>query len=91
MPIYEYSCLCCLHHFEVKQGFEDEPVTKCPSCHGEVRRIIRPSPVIFKGSGFYVTDNRKHSSTLDEPKSTLEEPKKTKEEPKAEKEAVKEK
>jgi putative FmdB family regulatory protein len=59
MPIYEYECGRCRHHFEVKQGFKDKPQAECPRCQGKARRVFQPAPVIFKGSGFYVTDSRK--------------------------------
>ena len=59
MPIYEYECSVCDSHFEKKQNFHEEPVTTCPTCQGKVRRVLHPVPVIFKGSGFYTTDNRK--------------------------------
>ena len=59
MPIYEYECSNCHFHFERKQGFDEEPVAVCPKCQGKARRVICSIPVIFKGSGFYVTDNRK--------------------------------
>ena len=56
VPRYEYRCLSCEHVFELKQGFDDEPVALCPQCENQSRRIIRPAPVIFKGSGWYVND-----------------------------------
>ena len=59
MPIYEYECGLCHFHFERKQGFDEEPVAVCPECQGKARRVIHSIPVIFKGSGFYTTDNRK--------------------------------
>ena len=58
MPIYEYECSQCHHQFERKQRFDEEPIAVCPKCQGEARRIINSVPVIFKGSGFYVTDSR---------------------------------
>jgi putative FmdB family regulatory protein len=61
VPIYEYECNSCHYRFEEKQGFHDEPVAICPKCQGPVRRVLHAAPVIFKGSGFYVTDNRKGS------------------------------
>ena len=61
MPIYEYECHDCRNHFERKQRFDEEPVAMCPKCQGKARRVIHSAPVIFKGSGFYVTDNRKAS------------------------------
>ena len=57
MPTYEYECRKCNHHFEVFQSMSDEPIKKCPKCKKDVRRIIfGGTGVIFKGSGFYVTD-----------------------------------
>ena len=59
MPIYEYECGICHCRFERKQRFDEEPVVICPKCKGKARRVINSVPVIFKGSGFYITDNRK--------------------------------
>jgi putative FmdB family regulatory protein len=58
MPIYEYECQSCGGRFELLQHFSDDPVETCPECGGAVRRVIQPVGIIFKGSGFYVTDNR---------------------------------
>jgi putative FmdB family regulatory protein len=58
MPIYEYECGNCHRRFEVKQGFHDKPEAKCPQCQETARRVFHPAPIIFKGSGFYVTDHR---------------------------------
>ncbi|MEA3376626.1 MAG: FmdB family zinc ribbon protein [Anaerolineae bacterium] len=63
MPLYEYECESCGVRFERRQHMEDEPVRVCPECGGEVHRLIQPVGIIFKGSGFYVTDNRAKSST----------------------------
>jgi putative FmdB family regulatory protein len=63
MPIYEYECRHCGHRFELKQGFHDKPQAECPECKKKAKRVFRPSPIIFKGSGFYVTDHRKSSET----------------------------
>jgi putative FmdB family regulatory protein len=63
MPIYEYECFSCGTHFERRQRFDEEPVGICPSCQGKARRVIHCVPVIFKGSGFYVTDNRKETNS----------------------------
>ena len=62
MPIYEYACTECGHRFELRQSFSDEPVTDCTKCGARVRRVLHPAGVIFKGSGWYVTDSRKASS-----------------------------
>jgi putative FmdB family regulatory protein len=59
LPIYEYECSVCQCRFERKQDFDAEPVAVCPECQGKARRVIHSIPVIFKGSGFYVTDSRK--------------------------------
>ena len=59
MPIYEYECGLCCFQFERKQSFNDAPISACPKCDGEAHRVLRSVPIIFKGDGFYVTDNRK--------------------------------
>ncbi|MEM7111287.1 MAG: FmdB family zinc ribbon protein [Chloroflexota bacterium] len=58
MPIYTYKCKNCEHEFETRQRMSDDPLKDCPVCEGEVRRVVRSVGVVFKGSGFYVTDNR---------------------------------
>ncbi|HNS02048.1 MAG TPA: zinc ribbon domain-containing protein [Anaerolineae bacterium] len=63
MPVYEYECDNCSLRFEKVQRFSDEPVRICPNCGESVHRVIQPVGIIFKGSGFYVTDNRGKSST----------------------------
>lgn len=63
MPLYEYQCEECGLRFERRQSFSDDPVKICPDCDGPVVRLIQPAGIIFKGSGFYVTDNRSKSST----------------------------
>ena len=59
MPRYDYECPECGHIFELKQSFDDEPIAECPRCQSPSRRIFSPVPIIFKGSGFYITDHRK--------------------------------
>jgi putative FmdB family regulatory protein len=62
MPTYEYECEKCGHRFEVFQSMKDEPKKRCPKCKGKLRRLIGTgSGMIFKGSGFYVTDYRSDS------------------------------
>ena len=63
MPTYDYECSQCEHNFERKQRFDEEPVATCPKCEGKARRVINSVPIIFKGSGFYITDHRKGSDT----------------------------
>ena len=65
MPVYEYVCESCGIRFERFQHMSDTPLQECPECHGRVHRVVQPVGIIFKGSGFYVTDNRGKSSTLD--------------------------
>ncbi len=59
MPIYEYECKKCLLRFELKRRFSEDGSGFCPQCGSEARRLFSPVPIIFKGPGFYVTDNRK--------------------------------
>ena len=59
MPTYEYLCRTCSHRFETWQKMTDEPLTICPECGGHIRRVLYPTGIVFKGSGFYKTD---HSS-----------------------------
>ena len=56
MPTYEYLCRTCGHRFETWQKMTDEPLTVCPECGQEIRRVLFPAGVVFKGSGFYKTD-----------------------------------
>jgi len=59
MPTYEYKCQDCGEKFEEFQNITDPPLTKCPACGGETQRLISGgSGLLFKGSGFYLTDNR---------------------------------
>jgi putative FmdB family regulatory protein len=62
MPTYEYECQTCARRFDQLQRFADDPLTTDSECGGPVRRVIQPVGIIFKGSGFYVTDSRKASS-----------------------------
>jgi putative FmdB family regulatory protein len=63
MPTYAYQCEACGYQFEQRQNFNDAPLTVCPQCEGHIRRVISAAGVIFKGSGFYVTDNRKSNNS----------------------------
>jgi putative FmdB family regulatory protein len=63
MPTYVYECADCGVRFERLQSYSDAPLRDCPECNGHVHRVIQPVGVIFKGSGFYVTDNKGKSST----------------------------
>ncbi|MBC7368520.1 MAG: zinc ribbon domain-containing protein [Undibacterium sp.] len=63
MPTYEYLCPKCGHAFELFQSMRDEPLKKCPKCKkaGVKRLIGGGAGLIFKGSGFYITDYKKKS------------------------------
>ncbi len=59
MPTYEYECAKCGHRFESFQSIKEAPKKACPLCKGRVRRLIGTGAgLIFKGSGFYITDYR---------------------------------
>jgi putative FmdB family regulatory protein len=59
MPIYEYACTACGERTEARQSFTDPPLDTCPICGGSLRKLYSPVGVVFKGSGFYSTDNNK--------------------------------
>jgi putative FmdB family regulatory protein len=56
VPIYEYQCESCPDRIEVKQSMKDNPLTACPKCGKSVQRLISSPAIMFKGSGWYVTD-----------------------------------
>jgi putative FmdB family regulatory protein len=58
MPTYEYRCRKCGEHLEVVQSFKDDPLTTCPNCGGDLRKVFGNIGITFKGSGFYKTDSR---------------------------------
>jgi putative FmdB family regulatory protein len=63
MPTYEYECTKCGHTFEAFQSMSEKPLSRCPECKGSVKRLIGGGlGVIFKGSGFYSTDNKRGST-----------------------------
>lgn len=63
MPVYEYECEQCGTRFERHQSIKDEPVRQCPECSGTVHKVFHPAGIIFKGSGWYITDSRKSTSS----------------------------
>jgi putative FmdB family regulatory protein len=63
MPTYEYRCRDCGHTFDIVQKMSDDPLTHCPECGGELRKVFAPPAISFKGSGFYATDHGKKSKT----------------------------
>lgn len=58
MPTYQYRCTSCSTDVEAVQKFTDDPLTDCPECDGSLRKVFNAVGVVFKGSGFYATDNR---------------------------------
>lgn len=62
MPTYDYKCLKCKKTFELLQRMSEKPVKRCVHCGGKVERLIGAGAgLIFKGSGFYITDYKKSS------------------------------
>jgi len=59
MPTYGYECKDCGDRFEVFQKMTDEPVSACRKCGGQVRKLLFPVGIVFKGPGFHTTDYRK--------------------------------
>jgi putative FmdB family regulatory protein len=62
MPTYEYACRDCGQHLEVVQSFRDDPLETCQHCGGQLRKVFSAAGIIFKGSGYYVTDTRTERS-----------------------------
>ncbi|WP_026255795.1 FmdB family zinc ribbon protein [Mycobacterium sp. 155] len=58
MPTYSYACTECGNRFDAVQAFSDDALTTCPKCSGRLRKLFGSVGVVFKGSGFYRTDNR---------------------------------
>ena len=67
MPIYEYQCESCEHIFEVQQKFSDPPIEECGKCGKSVRKLISAPGLMFKGTGWYVTD---YSNKLKDPNTS---------------------
>lgn len=63
MPTYEYACRQCGEHLEVVQSFKDDPLTVCPNCDGDLRKVFSAAGIIFKGSGWHVKDYATSSSS----------------------------
>ncbi len=62
MPTYGYECNSCKERFEVFQKITEEPLTIHDGCGGQVRRLLYPVGIVFKGSGFYVNDYARKSN-----------------------------
>jgi len=59
MPLYDYKCAQCGNVSEVRHGFDETYAEPCAACGGTLARVFNPATIVFKGSGFYVTDSRK--------------------------------
>jgi putative FmdB family regulatory protein len=62
VPTYQYACNDCGDQLEVVQKFTDDALTVCPACQGNLRKVFSAVGIVFKGSGFYRTDNRASSA-----------------------------
>ncbi len=67
MPLYDYQCGKCSHKFEMRKSFEEGASACCPQCNSTAQRVFAPVPIVFKGSGFYVTDYRKEKPPVETP------------------------
>jgi putative FmdB family regulatory protein len=85
MPVYTYRCDSCGVQFERHQSFHDAPLKTCPECRRKsLRKVITPTRIIFKGSGFYATDHRSSSGSKSSSETKSSESKaEKKEEPKS--------
>jgi putative FmdB family regulatory protein len=71
MPIYEYQCQTCKAVYELQQSFSAETTHTCEECgKGVAKRVLHAPRVVFKGSGWYVTDSRKSNSATDDSGTT---------------------
>jgi putative FmdB family regulatory protein len=61
LPLYDYRCRACSKVTEVRHGFREAHQETCPACGGELARVFSPAGIVFKGSGFYLTDSRNAS------------------------------
>jgi putative FmdB family regulatory protein len=63
MPTYAYRGSECGHEFEVRQSFSEDPISECVDCGKPVHRVIHPAGIVFKGTGWYITDSRPTTET----------------------------
>src|ERR671929_120407 len=64
VPTYTYACTACNDVIEKRQSFSDPPLTTCEQCGGSLRKVIHPVGIVFKGSGWYITDSRSSTSAV---------------------------
>ena len=70
MPTYTYTCTACNDVIEKRQSYSDPPLTTCEQCGGALRKVIHPVGIVFKGSGWYITDSRVGTSAANGRTST---------------------
>ncbi len=79
MPIYEYKCLSCGKQFEQLRSISDDSPLTCPDCGGKTKKLVTSAGLLFKGSGFYITDyaskNGSGSAASPKPSASSSEPK----------------
>lgn len=77
MPTYEYRCTVCENQFEVFQSIKDDPIDLCPECGGKANKLLSAGiGLIFKGSGFYITDYKNNGNKSDKEEKMKKEKKK---------------
>ena len=93
MPTYHYRCKSCKHEFEEVQRMSDDPLKVCPACnkHTLVRLFSGGTSLVFKGSGFYITDYKGKSPSTDHKHSASEKETEPKPESKLEKKSTEQK
>ncbi|TME30316.1 MAG: FmdB family transcriptional regulator, partial [Chloroflexi bacterium] len=70
MPTYTYTCTACNDIVEKRQSFSDARLTTCEQCGGSLRKVIHPVGIVFKGSGWYITDSRSSPASANGPGSS---------------------
>jgi putative FmdB family regulatory protein len=63
LPVYEYLCGACGNRYDKRESFSAPARQKCPRCGKAANRVLQAPPIVFKGSGFYVTDSRKNGAS----------------------------
>lgn len=64
MPTYGYQCTRCKDTFEIIQKITDEPLTECGKCKGELKKLLYPVGIVFKGSGFHINDYKSDNKAV---------------------------
>jgi len=70
VPTYSYACTECDNRFDIVQSFSDDTLTVCNECNGRLRKLFNSVGIVFKGSGFYRTDNRTKAQTTAQSESS---------------------